>query len=319
MRSAILIIAAFAFAEPLSAQTVQLFSVGSGNLDGGYFNAARAICDVVNGADRTGLRCSPEVTPGSLYNLIALGKDQLDLALVQSDWQSHAFRGTSLFAARGPMVKLRSVMSLYPEPFTLIARRDVRIADFSDLVGKRVDIGPPSSGRQATMRAVMEVFGVKLSDFHLVFEMSSNDAIEGLCAGRIDATVLIAGHPNAAVARALDHCNAEIVSLSQRAIERLTSGNGVYSRSSIAPAVYASQRTEVESVAVMATVVTLSTANDDLVEAFVRNTLLQIDVLRRKAPILATLDPHAMRTLGLTAPLHPAAIRAFDRGLARSQ
>jgi len=40
------LIAVLAFAQPLSAQELRLFSIGSGDLDGGYFAAARAICEV---------------------------------------------------------------------------------------------------------------------------------------------------------------------------------------------------------------------------------------------------------------------------------
>jgi len=191
MRPMFVLIATLAFAQPLSAQELRLFSIGSGDLDGGYFAAARAICEVINRIDGKRLRCSPESTPGSLYNLVALDKSQLDLAIVQSDLQKHAFKGTSVFASRGPMTRLRSVMSLYPEPFNLIVRKKSGIGSFRDLVGKRVDIGQPSSGRQATMRAVMEGFGIKLSDFQFVAELPSSDAIHELCAGRVDATVLM--------------------------------------------------------------------------------------------------------------------------------
>jgi uncharacterized protein len=111
------------------------------------------------------------------------------------------------------MTRLRSVMSLYPEPFNLIVRKKSGIGSFRDLVGKRVDIGQPSSGRQATMRAVMEGFGIKLSDFQFVAELPSSDAIHELCAGRVDATVLIMGHPSTAIARALNECDAELLSL----------------------------------------------------------------------------------------------------------
>lgn len=165
MRLIFPIIAVLGLSQPALAQDLRLFSVGTAGLYGGYYAATRAICDVINRAERRRLRCSPEPTPGSVYNLVNLDKGQLDLALVQSDWQKHALQGTSLFADRGPMSRLRSVMALYSEPFNLIARRDANIAGIHDLVGKRIDIGQPSSGRQATINAVMEVFGIKRSDF----------------------------------------------------------------------------------------------------------------------------------------------------------
>jgi uncharacterized protein len=319
MRPMFVFIAVLTFAQPLSAQELRLFSIGSGDLDGGYFAAARAICEVINRADGKRLRCSPESTPGSVYNLVALDKGQLDLAIVQSDWQKHAFKGTSVFASRGPMTRLRSVMSLYPEPFNLIVRKKAGIESFRGLVGKRVDIGPPSSGRQATMRAVMEVFGIKLTDFQFVAELPSSDATYELCGGRIDATALIMGHPSPVIDRVLNECDAELLSLTGPEIERLISGNDEYSRISLPIQTNATPRRELVTFAVRATVLTLATIDGDIIDSFVRNTLMNLDILRQKHPILATLDSGEMRSLGHSAPLHPAAARAFDRLLAGNQ
>lgn len=316
MRPILVLIALLTLAQPAFAQNLRLFSVGSGDLEGGYFAAARAICEVVNRAERRQLRCSPESTPGSLYNLNALDKGQLDFAIVQSDWQKHAFKGTSVFESRGPMTQLRSVMSLYPEPFSLLTRRKSGVESFRDLIGKRVDIGRPSSGRQATMRAVMGSFGIQISDFQFVTELASSDALIELCAGRIDATALIVGHPNTAITRAIDECDAALVSLGGNEIERLISENDEYSRISLPGPTNATGGGEVVTFAVRATVLTLSSTDDEIVDAFVRHTLANLSTLRRRAPILSTLESGAMHTTGLSAPLHPAAARAFDRLLA---
>jgi uncharacterized protein len=217
------------------------------------------------------------------------------------------------------MTRLRSVMSLYPEPFNLIVRKKSGIGSFRDLVGKRVDIGQPSSGRQATMRAVMEGFGIKLSDFQFVAELPSSDAIHELCAGRVDATVLIMGHPSTAIARALNECDAELLSLVGPEIERLIAGNDDYSRISLPIGTNATPPRELVTFAVQATVITLATIDDEIIDAFVRNTLMNLDTLRQKVPILAALNSGEMRSMSLSAPLHPAAARAFDRSLAGNQ
>ena len=83
-------------------------SVGAGEVSGGYFAAVRAICERVNLVDRASLRCSPESTAGSIYNLFALRDGQLDIAMAQSDWHRHAWDGTAAFAARGPMPAVES-------------------------------------------------------------------------------------------------------------------------------------------------------------------------------------------------------------------
>ena len=85
----------------------------------------------------------PGGDPGSLYNLTSLRDGQLDFALTQSDWQKAAYEGSRFFASAGPMSDLRAVMSLYPEAITILARSGSGIVQVNDLIGKRVDVGPP--------------------------------------------------------------------------------------------------------------------------------------------------------------------------------
>lgn len=143
-------------------------------------------------------------------------------------------------------------------------------------------------------------------------ELPGTDSIDELCKGQVDATALIIGHPSSMIARALNQCNAELVPLAGPEIDRLISGGNGYGGFSVPSHTYASLSSAVASFAVRATVVTLSTVDDDVVEAFVGHTLANLDVLKQKAPFLAELDPTLMRSSELSAPLHAAAMRAFE-------
>jgi uncharacterized protein len=307
-----LILACLLAASVFPARALTFFSVGTGDIDGGYYSVATAICERVNRAERGRLRCSPESTAGSLYNLAALRAGQIDVAIVQSDWQRHAYEGSSIFADEGPIPALRSVMALHAEPVTLLARRSAGIAGFGDLAGKRVDIGHPSSGRQASMLRVMEGFRLTIDDFASFAELPAGSAIAELCDGRIDATVLIIGHPNAGVARALQDCDAVLVPLTGPEIDAFVAGNDDYRRVLIPLPTYPSLSSDVETIAVTATVVTLAHADGAAIRALVTQTLAALAQVQEEAPLLGGLTPETMRRSGLTAPLHPAAEAAFD-------
>ena len=124
---------------PLSARGGQetFASIGTGELNGIYYPVGNAICQIVNRDLRTyGVRCSPEATPGSVYNIEALRTGELELGIVQSDVQFAAHDGEDRWndrAFRG----LRSVLSLYPELVTVIARSDSYIRDLAGLAGRR--------------------------------------------------------------------------------------------------------------------------------------------------------------------------------------
>jgi TRAP-type uncharacterized transport system substrate-binding protein len=91
--------------SPVGAETLRLFTIGAGDVSGGYYASAQAICEVINRAERGRLRCSPDPTQGSIYNLHALRKEQLDFAIVQSDWHRAAFESTGLLAAQDSLLR----------------------------------------------------------------------------------------------------------------------------------------------------------------------------------------------------------------------
>jgi len=294
------------------APALTFFSVGSGDIDGNYFRVASAICALINRDMGDGMRCSPESTAGSIYNLVALRDGQIEIGIVQSDWQKHAIEGSSAFAGSGPMPGLRGVMSLYDETFTLLARRDAGITSFRDLAGKRVDIGHPSSGRQATMRVVMDLYRMKADDFSTLTELQTGPALAELCAGRVDATVLITGHPSASLQKTLETCDVEMVPVTGTEIDGFVAANEEYNPSLVAAGTYPGLAVDVPSFAVTATVVTMDTADSAMIGMLVTETLDNLGRLRSTTPVLRGIDPATMRSDGFSAPLHPAAAAAFD-------
>jgi TRAP transporter TAXI family solute receptor len=303
--------ALFVLVTAAAAQDMRFFSIGSGSIEGGYYAAAQTICRAVNRAGG-GIRCSPEPTSGSLYNLAALRDGQIDFALVQSDWHRIAYEGTDVFAKTGPMAEMRSVMSLYPEAVTVLARRGAGIKGPAELLGKRIDIGHPTSGRHATLRRILNSLEVSDSEFALVTQLTDGAAIEELCEGRLDAVLLIVGHPNAAVARALKECDIFIAPFTGSRIDAAFAAGADYVRTAIPRDTYPEIGYSVESYAVTATVVTMADTDPVLVGSFVARTLAALETLQAETRLFAQVKLRGMSARGLTAPLHPASAAAFD-------
>jgi len=69
-------------------------SVGTGELNGVYYPAGKAICEIVNrDLSIDGVRCSLETTPGSVYNIHALQSGKLEFGIVQADVNFNAYKG----------------------------------------------------------------------------------------------------------------------------------------------------------------------------------------------------------------------------------
>ena len=94
----------FAASLPLGAQEERfhfLASLGTGPTNGVHYPVGEAICAIVNeDLHSSGVRCSGETTPGSVYNVEALRSGELDFSLVQSDVASPPTTGREGLSAR---------------------------------------------------------------------------------------------------------------------------------------------------------------------------------------------------------------------------
>ena len=113
------------------ATAQEFISIGTGGVTGVYYPTGGAICRLVN-TSRTehGIRCAVESTGGSGYNINTIKAGELEFGVAQSDWQYHAFNGTSKFEGDAAFPGIRAVFSVHPEPFTLIVRGDSGFAAF---------------------------------------------------------------------------------------------------------------------------------------------------------------------------------------------
>ena len=294
-------------ASPVAAQDTGFFTLAGGDVNGNYFATARAICAVVNAAARGDARCSPEATPGSVYNLDGLASGEIDFAIVQSDWLIAARDGTSVFAGLGPMVDLRGIASLYDEQITLLASKDADLTSPSGLVGLRVDLGPAASGRRATSGRILAVMNIDPAQFAVLSELPTSGAIDELCAGRLDAVILVTGHPDLLVARAIGECGARIVPFADTAHAAQVAQTGLYKASDIPAGTYGANTPAVPTYAVTATLVTRTHGEtpDARVPVIVSAMRNAEDSLKRRVRVLAGLDLATPwpDTLGIAA--HP--------------
>ena len=144
----------------LSAFTAQaaedkFITIGTGGQTGVYYVVGQSICQLVNrDTAKTHVKCNAPSTGASVANLNAIAAKEQDMGIVQSDWQYHAYNGSSPFENK-KNDKIRAIFSLHPEPFTVMARDDSGIKSFDDLKGKRVNVGDPGSVTRATMNVIL--------------------------------------------------------------------------------------------------------------------------------------------------------------------
>jgi len=298
-----------------AASTVQadsFITIGTGGVTGVYYPTGGAICRLVNkGRKEHGIRCSVESTGGSVYNLNTIRAGELDMGVAQSDWQYHAYNGTSKFEEAGPNKDLRAVFSVHPEPFTVVARADSGIKDFMDLKGKRVNIGNPGSGQRGTMEVLMGALGWTKDDFSLASELKSAEQSKALCDNKIDAMVFTVGHPSGSIKEATTTCDTVLVSVNGPEVDKLISDNAYYRKAVIPGGMYRGNPDDVTTFGVGATFVSSTNTPADTVYQVVKAVFENFDDFRKLHPAFAVLKKEQMIKDGLSAPLHDGAMRYY--------
>jgi len=294
----------------------RFITIGTGGLTGVYYPTGGAICRLVNKRRREhGIRCSVESTAGSVYNINNIRANELEMAVAQSDWQYHAYKGTgrNSFIYAGPFTELRSVFSVHPEPVTVIARADAGIEHIDDLVGKRVNIGNPGSGTEATWTVLWRAMGhpYAQSDLELAMQLRSAETPGALCDNRIDALFWLVGHPNGLSKQATTTCDAVMVEVSGPAVDGLVKANSFYRYATIPGGMYRGNPNDTKVFGVGATIVTSTSTPPDVIYWVVKSVFDDLGAFRRLHPAFANLKEKEMVRDSLSAPLHEGALKYY--------
>jgi TRAP transporter TAXI family solute receptor len=304
------LIALLTSGTPAAAQQ-KFVTVGTGGVTGVYYAVGGAVCRLMN-KDRakTGLRCSVESTGGSVFNVNAIKSGELEFGLTQSDVQFNAAKGEAQFKGKAD-ADLRAVFSVHPEPFTVLARKEAGVTKFEDFKGKRFNVGNPGSGTRASMEELLAQMGWKLGDFSLAAELKADEQGTALCDNKIDGFYYGVGHPSAAIQDPTTACGAKLISLTGPAVDALIKAHPYYAKATIPAGMYANNPNPTETYGVLATVVSSAKVADTTVYAMVKAVFDNFDEFKKLHPAFAHLDPKAMIKNGLSAPLHPGAIKYY--------
>ena len=316
MKKLTLIAAALAlsttFISPVAVAEQKFVTIGTGGVTGVYYAAGGAICRLMN-KDRAkhGIRCSVESTGGSVYNVNTIKAGELDFGVAQSDVQYNAFKGEGAFKEGGAHADLRAVFSVFPEPLTVLARKEAGVTKFEDFKGKRFNVGNPGSGTRDTIATLMVAMGMKTSEFSLTSELKPDEHGAALCDNKIDGFGYVVGSPAANIQDPTTTCGAKLVPITGPAVDKLLKEYPYFAVATIPGGMYPNNPDPIKTFGVMASFVTSAKVPDDVVYAMVAAVFNNFEEFKKLHPAFANLDPKDMVKSGLSAQLHPGAIKYY--------
>lgn len=309
-------LAVFSGAAPLLAAEKNVI-IGTAGVTGVYYPAGGAICRMVNrGRKEHAIHCAVESTGGSIANLESIHNKDIELGIVQSDLLYYAYNGKEIFSDAGMDKKLRVLLSLHFEPFTIVARKNSKIAMFDDLKGKRIYIGPTGSGMRATMEELMAQKGLNKKTFANIVDVKSSDQTKALCDGKIDALVYAGGHPNGAIQQVTSACPTTLVSIEKSDIDKLVATHPFYVKATIAGGMYNGNPQETKTFGVRALLVASVDLSDNVAYELVKAVFENLDNFKTLHPVFSTLDAAHMVANDNIAPIHLGAEKYYrEKGM----
>ncbi len=299
-------------AAPAGSQerSITIGTAGQSNLS--YF-LGQQICQLMSLPPRRhGYECSAPATGGSVANIEGLRNGEIDVALVRSDWLRAAVAGEGAFRDQGPATALRSLFSAHVEVFAVVARADSSIRGLGDLKGKRINLGPAGEDARQIFERLMGEARWRPRDFAVAAELKPAIEDDQLCRARIDAIFQLGVHPSTELRELANACEVVVVPLEGAEIDRLTGQSRHFVRASIPAGLYRGVAKEVASLGLAAAAVATDKTDAAMVYELVRAVFEHMARLRRAHPAFARLEPRRMIADGLTAPLHPGALRYYQ-------
>lgn len=300
------------------AQQRMFFGIATGGTGGTYYPLGGMLAQLISNkatVDGKKIAATAESAGASVANAKLLGNKEIESAFVAADILDAAYNGTGQFD-KAPLKNLRALGALYPETVQLITRADMGINSFRDLKGKRVSSGSPGSGQYQLLTDLLKVHGMTRAD--VKEDLSSfTQAVDKIKDGNLEATLITAGVPTAAVTDFAQSHALKVIPLSGPEIAELQKQQPFYAKVPLPANTYKGQTAAVETLAVMAVWTTHDAVPEnvayEVTKALYENTAImgQVHVQGKNITLGTAL------AVG-TAPVHPGALKYFkEKGIAK--
>jgi hypothetical protein len=166
-----------------------------------------------------------ESAGASIENAQKLAAGDLDFGFMAANWIGRARKGEAPFTAP---IDLRMVAPMNAGPLFFIARADSNLRTTADLRGKRLVVGPQTSGMVQHARTILGALGLAFTDFTPLY-LDFAAGAEALATGEADAQ-LQCPIPNKVMSELAARIDVRVLSFPPGDLERVLERNEIYRR-----------------------------------------------------------------------------------------
>ncbi|MEW5421737.1 TAXI family TRAP transporter solute-binding subunit [Amorphus sp. 3PC139-8] len=295
--------AVVASAAPAAAQ--ERIAIGTGGTGGLFYVIGAGMADVLNKhMDNSTARA--EVTGASVENIRRVSADQMNFGFSSSSTLYEAKNGEGAFD--GDAQPVAAMAYLYPAVLQLATTEDTGITSIADLKGKRVNLGPPGSNASVLSRRLLEAYDV--FDPGNVEFLSYTEGTNALMNGTVDATVVLAGAPTAALIDLDAQRDMVLLPLEEEKVAGMLETYPFYQIYEIPAGTYPDQSEPVAVINDPATLFTKEDADEEEIYLITKTLFDNLDELGKVHPQAKAINKETATNTPIA--LHPGAQRYFD-------
>jgi uncharacterized protein len=308
-------VAAFGLATAGAQEKKVRISIGTGGTAGVYYPLGGGLAAILS-KFVPGIEATAEVTGGSVANLqlIGGGKSEVGFTMADSAWD--AYNGLDRF--KDKKVGVRTLAVFYPNRMQVATVEGRGIEKMSDLKGKRVATGSPSSGTEVMSMRLLEAFGLDPNKDVNRERLSLAESVNALKDGKVDALTWVGGVPTPGL--------TDLAATPGKKIKLIDHGDGaeamrkkfgpIYVKNRILANAYPGETRETTNVDVWNLLVVPESADENLVYQITKTLFEKKDELVKVHKDASFLSLDNQLTGASPIPFHPGALRYFkEKGL----
>jgi TRAP transporter TAXI family solute receptor len=286
--------------------------IATGGTGGTYYPVGGAIAKVIS--EKAGINSNAQTSGGSVENIRLLDKGEVDLALAQNDLSFYAYNGVEMFNGK-KTTKFLAIAGLYPEVVQIMVRESGKLNSLADLKGKKVAVGAPGSGNEATARQLFESHGMSYKDLGQVANLATKEGTDAFKNRQLDAVLVTSGAPQPSFQDVATLEKIRILPLTGTGIDAMIKKHPFYSPFVIKGGSYKGIDADTTTIAVKATLLVRTDLDTDTVYKLTKALMENLPALHASHRQLTNLTLQTA-AVGVGVPLHPGAEKYYkEKGL----
>lgn len=288
--------------------------IGTSERDGTFYSQGRALKTLFERRPALAPVEVMECKAASTENANRLHAGELEFGFMASNWIGRAKNGETPFERP---IDLAMAAPMNAGPLFFIVRAQSPIHSFSDLRGRRIAVGPRTSGMVQHAHGLFGALGMSFSDFSPVYlDFAAGGA--ALAAGDVDAQFQCP-IPNAVMTGLAQRIALRVLPYRSGELEAVMQAVPYYRRTVMRAGAIRGLEADLPQVAVVNVLVTHQRVPDAIVREAVEAIATSGDELGRLNPLFIGMEEllEPLRSRGAAAlefggvPLHPGALRAY--------